>query len=90
LIFGGVGSLLVALVYVPGWSALQNFRRGLADDLSPIITLEDGAAILAAAMNRKDLEGVVGLDNSILADLQSGLATLAPLLAGIASAFLLR
>lgn len=88
LIFGGVGSLLVAMVYVPAWSALQIRGLRLCDELFRIEHLEDPVAILNQAENRQKLAQILGADTSVWSDLQTGLAILAPLLASAAAAFL--
>jgi len=88
LIFGGVGSLLVAMVYAPAWSALQIRGLRLCDDLFRIEHLEDPVAILSQAENRQKLAQILGTDTSVWGDLQTGLAILAPLLASAATVFL--
>jgi hypothetical protein len=88
LIFGGVGSMLVALAYVPGWAALRDRGQQLCDELLPMDRLEAPSAILSVGRERRDLEQILGTDKSVLADMQTGLAILAPLLAGAAAAFL--
>jgi hypothetical protein len=86
LVFGGVGSLLVALAYVPGWAALQ--RRGHDLCEFPMKGLNDGQAILNRASDSQKMEQILGADRNVLADLQNGLAILAPLLAGAAATLL--
>ena len=49
LIFGGVGSLLVALVYVPPWAALRQRGYRLCDELFPMRDLDNPQAILSLA-----------------------------------------
>lgn len=88
LIFGGVGSLLISLAYLPGWKSLQRYRGRLDDLLFPMGSLDDGEAVLEAASSRRRLQEILGLNSNVFVDLQSGVATLAPLLAGIAAAFL--
>jgi hypothetical protein len=88
LIFGGVGSVLVAAAYVPAWSALQRRAHLLCRELFPLDDLDDGSTILSNAADGQRLEQVLGADRGILADLQSGLAVAAPLLAGAIAAFL--
>jgi hypothetical protein len=88
LIFGGVGSLLVAVAYVPGWAALQRRGRELCQQLFPIGDRNDGPAILSWASDLKKMEQLLGVDRSIMADLKNGLAILAPLLAGAAATLL--
>lgn len=88
LIFGGVGSVLVALFYVPAATALRRRGQRLCDELFPPSTSNDAPDILGAADNRQKLGQLLGTDRNIVADLQSGLAILAPLLASAAAAFL--
>jgi hypothetical protein len=88
LVFGGVGSLLVAVAYVPGWAALQRRGRELCQQLFPIGDRNDGPAILSWASDLKKMEQLLGVDRSIMADLKNGLAILAPLLAGAAATLL--
>ncbi|MDP8932229.1 MAG: hypothetical protein M3O70_27630 [Actinomycetota bacterium] len=88
LIFGGAGSLLVALFYVPAATALQRRGLRLSDELFPLHNVNEAPAILSAAENRHKLEQLLGVDRGIVADLQTGLAILGPLLAGAAAAFL--
>ncbi|WP_238007127.1 hypothetical protein KZZ52_37225 [Dactylosporangium sp. AC04546] len=88
LIFGGVGSVLVAAAYVPAWTALRHRAHLLCRELFPLDDLDDGATILSNAADGQRLEQVLGADRGILADLQNGLAVAAPLLAGAVAAFL--
>jgi hypothetical protein len=88
LIFGGVGSLLVALVYVPPWGALRHTGYQLCDEFFPMRHLNQPPAILSRAGDRQKLEQILGVDRSVLGDLQTGVAILAPLLASAAAAFL--
>lgn len=88
VVFGGVGSLLVALAYVPGWAALQRRGREVCQHLFPMKDLNDGPAILNRASDMKKMEQLLGVDRSVLADLKNGLAILAPLLAGAAATLL--
>jgi hypothetical protein len=88
LVFGGVGSLLVALFYVPAAAALQRRGQRLCDDLFPLTDAEEASAILSVAEDRHKLEQLLGLDRGVFADLQTGLVILGPLLAGAAAAFL--
>jgi hypothetical protein len=50
--------------------------------------LEAPSEILSVGRERRDLEQILGTDKTVLADMQTGLAILAPLLAGAAAAFL--
>ncbi|MET7400326.1 hypothetical protein ABZS66_43255 [Dactylosporangium sp. NPDC005572] len=88
LIFGGVGSLLVAAAYVPAWTALQDSAHRLRGELFPLDDLADGPTILSNAADGQRLEQILGADRGILADLQNGMAVAAPLLAGAVAAFL--
>jgi hypothetical protein len=88
LIFGGFGSLLVALVYVPAWAALRDRGLRLCDELFPMGQLDQASVVLSAAGDRQKIEQILGADRSVLADLQTGLAILAPLIASAAAAFL--
>ena len=76
LIFGGVGSALGALAYGPASTALKNralrpLRRAL-----PAHQAGEAAAILTRGEDRNKLDQLVGVDRSIVADLQVGLAIL--------------
>jgi hypothetical protein len=88
VIFGGYGSLLAALVYVPAWAALRDRGLRLCDELFPMEGLGGRQEILSRAGDRQNLEQLLGADRNVLADLQTGLAILAPLLASAAVAFL--
>lgn len=88
LVFGGVGSLLVALFYVPAATALQRRGQSLCDELFPLAKADEASAILSVAEDRHKLEQLLGMDRSVFADLQTGLVILGPLLAGAAAAFL--
>lgn len=88
LVIGGVGSLLVALVYVPAWAALQDRGLRLCDELFPMKWLDQPSAVLSRAGERQTLEQILGANRNVLADLQTGLAILGPLLASAAAAFL--
>ena len=88
LVFGATGSLLVALVYVPGWTALQRHGQRLCDELFPMRSLGEASAILSTAEDRQKLEMVLGVDRSVIADMQTGLIIFAPLVASAASVLL--
>jgi hypothetical protein len=88
LVFGGLGSLLVALFYVPTATALQRRGQALCDELFPLREADEAPVILSVAEDRHKLEQLLGVDRGVVADLQSGLAILGPLLAGAAAAFL--
>jgi hypothetical protein len=88
LIFGGVGSLLVALFYMPAATALQRRGRRLCDALFPLEEADETSVILSLAEDRGKLEQLLGIDRGVVADLQTGLTILGPLLASAAAAFL--
>jgi hypothetical protein len=88
LIFGGVGSLLVALFYVPAATALQRRGQNLCEELFSLHEAKEGSAILSLAEDRHKLEQLLGIDRGVVADLQTGLAILGPLLGSAAAAFL--
>jgi hypothetical protein len=88
LIFGAYGSTIVGLVYGPAWTALQRRGRLLCDEMYPLRKLDQQAAILSRATDRQKLEQILGLDQTIISDLQGGLIILAPLLASAVAAFL--
>jgi hypothetical protein len=83
LVVGAFGSLLIGSFYVPGWSAIRNEAKRLVDDLYPLGIQEEAADVLAAAEARHRLAVLVGAERTLLADVQSDLILLAPLLAAI-------
>jgi hypothetical protein len=88
LVFGAYGSVITGLVYGPAWTAVQRRGRLLCNAMYPLRDLDDRDAILSRAADRQKLEQILGLDQSIISDLQSGLVILAPLLASAVAAFL--
>jgi hypothetical protein len=88
LIFGGVGSALVALAYVPASAALNNRGQRLCAELFPLGGANEPATILSRAEDRNKMEQLLGVDRSTAADLQTGLVILGPLIASAATAFL--
>ena len=88
LIFGGVGSALVAAAYGPASTALKTWAQRVCDDLFPFSHADEAAVILDLADSRSKLERLLGADRSVAADLQTGLVILGPLLTSAATAFL--
>jgi hypothetical protein len=88
LVFGGLGSLFVALYYAPAATAIQRRGQQLCDDLFPLAEADEAATILTVADDRRKLEQLLGVDRTVAADLQTGLVILGPLLASAATAFL--
>jgi hypothetical protein len=88
VIFGGAGSLLVALFYVPAATALQRRGQRLCESFFPLQDATEAADILRLTEDRHQLAQHLGADRGVVADLQTGLAILGPLLASAAAAFL--
>jgi hypothetical protein len=82
LVFGGYGTLVVAAAYVPGWSAIQRRGRELCDALFPMTGVDQTPELIKTANERQQLERIIGTDRTLMADLQNGIAILAPLIAG--------
>ena len=89
LVFGGAGSLLVALFYVPAATALQRRGQELRDALFPLDKADEPSTILSLAEDRHKLEQLLGMDRGVVANLQTGLTILGPLLASAAATFCL-
>ena len=90
LIFGGFGSLLVALVYVPSWSALRREVEQACNKLFPLATVDKSSDLLTRVEDRQKLATNLGYHRTLAADLQAGLLIAAPLLTGATSAILQR
>jgi len=88
LVFGGLGSLLVGLFYVPAATALQRRGQRLCDELFSLNEATEASAVLSLAEDRHKLEQLLGADRGAVADLQTGLAILGPLLVSATAAFL--
>ena len=88
LVFGGLGSLLVGLFYVPAATALQRRGQRLCDELFSLSEATEASAILSLAEDHHQLEQLLGADRAAVADLQPGLAILGPLLVSAAAALL--
>jgi hypothetical protein len=90
LVFGGFGSLLVAVFYVPAAGALERRGQSLSAELFPLNEANEASAILSLVENRNKLEQLLGVGHGVFVDLQTGLAILGPLLASAAAVFLPR
>jgi hypothetical protein len=90
LVFGGAGSLLVAVFYMPAAGALDRRGQALSTELFPLNEADEASAVLSVADNRHKLEQLLGVGHGAFADLQTGLAILGPLLASAAAVFLPR
>jgi hypothetical protein len=73
---------------VRGWGLTLNRGQRLCDDLFPLPEADEAPAILNRAEDRSKLGQLLGMDRSVVADLQTGLAILGPLIASAAAAFL--
>jgi hypothetical protein len=82
LVFGGYGTLVVAAAYLPGWSAIQRRGRELCDALFPMTGVDHTSELIKTVNERQQLERILGTDRTLMADLQNGIAILAPLIAG--------
>lgn len=87
IVFGAWSSLLMAIAYVPAAGAVHAAARELSRALLPLAGTA-AADLPARLTQRRELDQAVGLDRGLLADLQSGVVVLAPLLASAAAAFL--
>src|SRR4029077_6041531 len=65
LIFGGVGSALVAAAYGPASAALKTWAQRLCDELFPLREADTAAAILNRAEDRSKLGQLLGADRSV-------------------------
>lgn len=88
LIFGGVGSLVVAVLYAPAASALNLQARNLCHQLINLDDAEDADGVLELGEKRRRLEQLLEVDRGVLADLQTGLIVLGPLIASAAGRLL--
>jgi hypothetical protein len=85
--YGAIGTALVGVVYAVPNQALREEARALVRVLTPLISAE-AAALRKELDERERLEGQLGLNASLLGDLQSGLAVFGPLLAASIALFL--
>jgi hypothetical protein len=80
IIFGSFGSLLVALFYVPAASVLRERAHQLCDELFELRELQDATSILEVAKKHRTLAELLGVQQSLLSELQAGIIILAPLI----------
>jgi hypothetical protein len=88
IFFGAVGSLLVGLAYGPSATALRHRGQRLCEELFPLRKADEASEVLRLIDERQRLEQVLGVDRSVVAELQNGLVILGPLLASAFAAFL--
>ena len=87
VVFGAAESVFMALAYAPAAGAVRSAARDLCHTVVPL----SGAAptdLPARVAQRRELEQALGVDRGLLADLQSGVIVIAPLLASAAAVFL--
>lgn len=87
IVFGAASSLMMALAYAPAAGAVRAAARELSRALLPLAG-EASAGLPTRLTQRRELEQALGLDRGLLADLQSGVVVIAPLLASAAALFL--
>ena len=87
-VLGAGGTLGVALLYAPAFTALRDKGVHLCDELFPLDEAKEPLEILSVIENRLKVEQLLGIDRGIFLGLQSGLPILGPLLASAAAAFL--
>jgi hypothetical protein len=87
VIFGASGSLLVGLAYGPANTTIRRAGDRLARLIAPF-EMAQGHDLVARAEDRQKIDQILGLDQNMLTDLQSGIVVLAPLLASAATVFL--
>lgn len=87
VIFGGCGSALIALIYVPAALRLREWARELSDRLFSVDQIDDGDGLLSRLSRRHELEGLL-VGAGVLADMQTRVLILAPLLSSAATLFL--
>jgi hypothetical protein len=88
LVFGGMGSLLVALLYVPAAGAIRQEGEALCDLLFDLHTEDDGARVSELLEKRHRFEQILGTDRDFLADLQIGVVVLGPIISSAVSGLL--
>lgn len=88
IIFGMVGSLVVAATYLPARGALHNHAHQLVDEMFPLSDDLEAAQVLGTAENRHRMQDLLGLGKTMLGDLQSNIPILAPFIAGLVDLFI--
>lgn len=80
LVYGGFGSLLVAVGYQIPRASLRRQGRALVTELAPLTAVESDA--LRRELEQRDqVERLLGLQSNLLSELQTGIVILSPLLA---------
>jgi hypothetical protein len=88
LVFGGMGSLLVALLYVPAASAIRQEGEFLSERLFSFRKESEGARVSELAEKRRKFDELLGIDRDFLADLQIGVVVLGPVISSMLGGFL--
>ena len=90
LVLGFGGSALVGLLFGAASGALRRHGQQLCDELFDLEDAADGATLLSKAADRQKLEQLLGIDRGLLAELQTGVIVLGPLLASAGAVLLPR
>jgi hypothetical protein len=88
LVFGASASLLVGLLYAPAAAALRTKALDLAEALVGLAQAQTPSEVVDKAERRKQLEGLLEANVSVLPDLQTGIIILGPLIASAGTVFL--
>ena len=88
LIYGAVGTLLVALNYVPPWASLRDEGRRFCDEQFSLDDIHDPEPLVDAVERRSKIEKALLLDRSLLSTMQTDVVLFAPLLASVFAVFL--
>ncbi|MFG2970281.1 hypothetical protein ACGFZS_44130 [Streptomyces sp. NPDC048288] len=88
LVFGGVGSLNVAIAYAPAATGLRRQAHLLAERLFPLTGIDEPTQLLERAEQRARFEQLLGAEAGPFADLQAGIVVLTPLLASAVAVWL--
>jgi hypothetical protein len=87
LVFGAAWSGIIAIAYAPAAGTLRTAARELCHMTVPLANVEP-RDLPARTEQRDRLEQALGVDRGLLADIQSGILVLSPLLASAASLLL--
>jgi hypothetical protein len=88
LIYGAVGTLLVALTYVPAWASLRDEGLRLRDDQFALGEFDDVERLVDVVEARSRFEVILQIDRPLLSTLRTDLIIFTPLLASAFAAFL--
>ncbi|MET8809311.1 hypothetical protein [Streptomyces sp. NPDC004546] len=88
VVFGGVGTLNVAIAYTPAAIGLRRQAHLLAERLFPLTGTDEPAALLERTEQRLKCEQLLGAEVGPFADLQASIVVLTPLLASAVAVWL--